>query len=161
MRVYIAFVPLLLLSSTAYSQQPETTYNCVTEFAGAGWYNSTAKRWEGGALNPRSTGDFNLRMTFIGRHNTGDINIPPFDFEYYNVFIEQLRYVQSCVGSDGKPIVIMGSNRIITCFAPYYLYSFNPKTNRFLKSTLYGFIDGDDSNVNQPYIAGGTCTKVE
>jgi hypothetical protein len=105
-------------------------------------------------------------MIFIGRHTVHlgtvtvlgarDLGQPTLELEDYNISINN----QNCVGREGLKMVSMSKNGSIMCFAADHAYSFNPKTNRFLTSTLYGFVDGDDNNDSQPYIAGGTCTKI-
>jgi hypothetical protein len=50
---------MLLLSSTAYSQQSKDGLNLVLSSGwGGGWYNSSAERWEGNGFKPSSLGEY-------------------------------------------------------------------------------------------------------
>jgi len=41
------------------------------------------------------------------------------------------------------------------------MYVFNPFTNRFFHIYTAGYISGLDNNDDTPYMAGGTCTKID
>ena len=47
------------------------------------------------------------------------------------------------------------------CTAGLIDYVFNVNTGRFLQSYLAGYVDGEDNNDNTPYVAAGTCTKLD
>src|SRR5258708_5054719 len=81
MRGNIAVATVLLLSSTAYSQQSKGgTYVCIAEWAGGGKYDGT--KWDSAKFNP--DGKFILRLRVVRTY----VGVPTFD--YYNVTISEI-----------------------------------------------------------------------
>ena len=165
MRRYIAVVPLLLLSSTAYSQQSKNaSYSCVVEWVGGGWYNSSTKRWEGNAFKPSSLGEYSkfvIRMQFVETRPVLTFKKTEY-LDDYNVFITPSgsQFPRDCQGNNDSGIVTMRLSTI-RCSAAVSDYIFDQNTNRFLQVSAIGYFTGQDSNDNIPFVAGGTCTKTE
>jgi hypothetical protein len=179
MKWYTAIVPFLLLSSTAYSQQPKNaSYDCVMEWAGGGKYNSVTKLWEGTGFDANSMEpQFTLRVTYLGRDATKSAMPAPFQIDdYYNITITTARwgmpiecskdgsnnvYVIRNV-SDGSIAFECTSWSNVGILRPYQ-YHFNLRSNRFLRIYAGRYLPGNDNREGSdpPYIAGGTCTKVE
>jgi hypothetical protein len=94
MKWYTAIVPFLLLSFTAYCQQPNNaSYDCVMEWAGGGKYNSATKLWEGTSFDANSMEpQFTLRVTYVGKDATKSATTAPFQIDdYYNITITPAR----------------------------------------------------------------------
>jgi hypothetical protein len=66
-----------------------------------------------------------------------------------------------CRGSEGSKTVTAAFGVLICSTSPVQVYVFNPFTNRFFHIYTAGYIGGLDNNDDTPYIAGGTCTKIE
>jgi hypothetical protein len=180
-RSYLLFIPLVLLPSAGYSQSKEGSYYCVTEWAAAGWYNFSTKRWGGGSLNPNAAGipKFALKLRSIGER-TIEQKRPTFllGHEQANTLEGQEIKIESYIvtimsqdrgftlgcsvthGVDRSPEVSSVSGVLKCNGYPYdYDYVFNVNTNRFIQKSTSAFTDGRDDDRGQPFIAGGTCTK--
>ena len=146
-------VSLLASTTPAYSQQSKSTsYSCVEEFAGGGQYNFATKRWEGSSFRTKDDNSkFILRMTFIDRANDYNISITPWGSNG----------PADCRGSDGSKIVTAAFGVLICSTSPVQVYVVNPFTNRFFHIYTAGYITDLDNNGDTPYMAGGTCTKIE
>jgi hypothetical protein len=157
-RMWGAVVPLLLLSSPAYSQSKSTSYSCVAEFAGGGSYNSFTKHWEGGSINLNSdSSQFILRVTHLGSRIDKRLSFPR-QFDNYNVSITLLgsKYSLDCKANDNSKIVSTQFG-IIKCNAVFD-FVYNTGIGRFVQVSTFGYVRG--SNDDTPYIFGGTCTKI-
>jgi hypothetical protein len=162
-RSHLLLVPLLLLSSPAYSQQSKNaSYSCAVEWMGGGWYNSSTKRWQGNAFKPSSLGGYStfvLTMKYSGTRPVMTFKKTE-NLDDYNVFItpSDSPFPRDCQGDNESGIVTMrlGSFR---CSAAVSDYIFDQNTNRFLQISAVGYFTGQDSNDNIPFVAGGTCTK--
>ena len=165
MRRYIAVVPLLLLSSTAYSQQSKSaSYSCAAEWMGGGWYNSSTKRWEGNGFKPTSLGDYSkfvLTMQFVETRPVLTFKKTE-NLDDYRVSITPSGspFPRDCDGNNDSGTVTMRLGSI-RCSAAAGDYIFDQKTNRFLQVSATGYFTGQDSNDVIPFVAGGTCTKIE
>jgi hypothetical protein len=157
MRGYFAVVPLLLLSSTAYSQSKGGSYNCVAEWPAGGWYNSASKKWEGSVLNPPALNlQFILKMTFVEMRTDQS-------FARFNISItksgSKIPVYCRAANSPKEVSVSFDRFRCSTLFFNDFVFDLN--TNRFLHTSAFGYVDGKENNDNTPYIAGGTCAKIE
>jgi hypothetical protein len=179
MRWYTALVPLLLLSPTAYSQQSKNAaYDCVMEWAGGGKYNSATKLWEGSGFTTNSMEPkFTLRVSYLGRDATKPTTTTPFQFDdYYNVTITPSGWgtpIECAKDGSNNVYVIRNVNDGSIAFdctsysnvgiLRHYQYRFNLKSNRFLRSYPGRYLGDNDNRaeIDPPYIAGGTCTKIE
>jgi hypothetical protein len=180
-RSYLLFVLSVLLSSAAYSQSKEGSYYCVTEWAAAGWYNFSTKRWGGGSFNPNAAGipKFVLKLRFIGER-TIEQKRPTFllgheaanALEGREIKIES--YIVTIMSQDrgftvgcsvthgvGRLPEVSSISGVLKCNGyPYdYDYVFNLNTNRFIQISTSAFTDEGDDDRGQPFIAGGTCAK--
>jgi hypothetical protein len=156
MRGYIAVATLLFLSSTAYSQSKGGSYNCVAEWSAGGWYNSASKKWEGSVLNlPALNLQFILKMTFVEMRT--DQN-----FARFNISITKSGSnipVYCRAANNPKEVSVSFDRFQCTILSNEFVFDLN--TNRFLHTSTFGYVDGKENNNNTPYIAGGTCTRIE
>ena len=175
MRWQTAIVPLLLLSSPAYSQPKEGPYYCVVEWVGGGWYNPTTKKWEGSEFNPdseRYISKFIVTIKVVGRHTEQSAPHQTRQFDDYNVTIKPSTFNRrplDCLAgfatgwlddNRSKVISTRSESSIIRCNVVDD-YVFNLNTNRFLQVATTGFTSGRDDDANTPSISGGTCIKIE
>jgi hypothetical protein len=178
-RWYVAIALLLLSSSIAYSQQPKNAaYDCVMEWSGGGKYNSVTRLWEGSGFNQNSQQPkFTLKVEYLGRDATKPTTSTPFQFDdYYNVTITPSgASIPTECAKDGSNNVYVIRNVedgyiAFDCSAwsnvgilRRYQYMFNLKSNRFLRSNPGRYLGGNDNRdgSDPPYIAGGTCTKIQ
>jgi hypothetical protein len=141
--------------------QNEESYFCETEAVGGLSYDATDKKWKGTSFNDRNK--FALRVQIIEPSNTKERKA------YDNFRVTITPYGES-KGSDCTNLNAWGKIRFFLNdnLASYIWcdiggivdFAFNSQTNRFLKIYPVGFLDGKESNDNTPYIAGGTCTKL-
>jgi hypothetical protein len=155
-------IPLLLLSSVAYSQSRNMSYSCVVEWVVGGWYDSSTKHWEGRSFKPATFrySKFILGMKFLQTRPVQTFHRME-DLDDYAVFITPAEspLPRDCQGDNDTGIVTMRLNAM-RCSAGVLDYSFDLKTNRFLQVHASGYVNGDDDNDNIPFIAGGACTKL-
>jgi len=144
---------LLVSTTVAYSQQSKSTsYHCVAEFAGDGWYNFATKQTERRSFGTKDdNSQFILRKTFINQANDYNVSITPWGS---NGPVD-------CRGSDGSKTVTVAFGVLMCSTSPVQMYVFNPFTNRFFHIYTAGYISGLDNNDDTPYMAGGTCTKID
>jgi hypothetical protein len=130
MRVYVAIITLLLLLSTAHSQQyKNSSYYCVVDSTGDRWYSAKDQ-------------NFVLTMTVIGPHNSA----PQFADYYVSITPSRSNVPIECRGQNRSKIV-SGEFDTIRCHALNIYYVFNQRRNRFWRLLL-------DWN------SSGTCTKI-
>lgn len=156
---YLLLIPLLVLSSPASSQQSKrTSYSCVAEFAGGGWYNTFTEHWQGSSINLDSDiSKFNFTVTYLGSHIDKRLSFRR-QFDDYNVSItlSGSKHSVDCKENDNSKVVSTQFG-IIKCNAVFD-FVYNTTTRRFVLVSAYGYLRG--SNDDTPYISGGTCTKI-
>lgn len=165
MKIYLVIIPLLLLSSTAYPQQSkDASYSCTVEWMGGGWYNSSTKRWEGNGFKPSSLGEYSkfvIRMQYVETRPVMTFKKTE-NLDDYKVSITPSGspFPRDCDGDSDSRVATMrlGSFR---CSAAAGDYIFDQNTNRFLQVSAVGYFTGQDNNDTIPFVAGGTCSKIE
>jgi len=156
---------VVLLSTSAYGQSNRGTYFCVTEWTAGGEYKSQIKRWNSVLFNPGSKFILNIRQVKV-RSKPAEIAKPD-EFDLYRINITEAGsdYSYPCPGkAPGKAFDfnLAEINKIITCSVLLSEYRFNIDNHRFLQFHGGEFLEGRDSNDSEtPFIAGGTCTKIE
>ena len=144
---------LCLLTNPAFAQSKDVAYRCAGEAAGGLSYNEQTKKWEGASFRPQQ--QFVLRMNFVGaRENVRDYRA--------TVTTSGKDTGLPCTSTDtDETVTVVDSDRSFSCTTVAYDYVFNLSTNRFLSMYVYGYVDGNDSNDNNPVVEGGTCTKID
>jgi len=161
----LMLVPLALLSSSAYSQQSKNaSYSCVVEWMGGGWYNSSTQRWEGNSFKPASLGQYSqflLRLQFIETRPVLTFKTTE-QLDDYKVVIAPSGspFPRDCDGNSDSGAATMRLGTI-RCSAAAGDYIFDQNTTRFLQVSATGYFTGQDNNDAIPFVAGGTCTKIE
>jgi hypothetical protein len=163
-RLYKVIVPLVLLASPALAQSKSTSYSCAVEWVGGGSYNSSTKRWEGNGFKPTSLGEYSkfvIRMQFVERRPVLTFRKTE-NLDDYRVSITPSGspFPRDCDGNNDSGLVTMRLGTI-RCSAAAGDYIFDQNTNRFLQVSAVGYFTGRDSNDELPFVAGGTCTKIE
>ena len=165
----IGVVAALLVPPTSAGAQfqlgKDASYFCVTEFAGGLSYDEATKKWKGTVFNANDK--FVLRLKFLQTR----IEKKPYGNEnetvyYYNATITASgqNSVTACENDDNADPKTHGIKErfpFLFCWASFQQYKFHFKDNRFLRSYLVGYFSGGDNNENTPYVAGGTCTKID
>jgi hypothetical protein len=155
-------ISLLILTTTAYSQQEKSTsYNCVDEFAGGIAYNYVTKRWAGTSFRVDGRARFILKVTYIGRHKDKVLNDT--DVDDYNVTISRSGRdtPKDCWNNENSYSVEMfATSDSFKCSVGLTEYVFGTKTHRFLRIYTSGYVDGKDNIDDAPSIAGGTCIEM-
>jgi hypothetical protein len=166
-RYALTLAPLLLLSSTAFSQQQSKTasYYCDAEWAAGAWFSSATKRWEGSGFNPDSFNfKFILKVKFLTTRNGIQLLGRPEQYGLeqhdYNVTITPSgsRWSFDCLAGKASALVTSHFGRI-ECGAVRYDYVFSFDSNEFLQVYTGGYLTGKDSKDDTPSISGGTCTE--
>jgi hypothetical protein len=120
------------------------------------------KKWKGTAFN--ADGKFVLRLKHLRTRVRKTLFGDDETVHDYNVTITKAgsNSPSSCANypeqhvtvNEYSPLICVGGDDLQE-------YRFSLKTNRFLSTYLYGYIDGKDSKENTPSIEGGTCTKID
>ena len=93
-QVVKAFIlPLLLLSSSAYSQSANRSYYCVADLTGRSWYSVKDQK-------------FILRMTFSEKHSS----MPQFDDYYVSITPSGSNVPIECRGKNGSKVGLARSS---------------------------------------------------
>lgn len=144
----------LILASPAFAQSKDVACRCAGEAAAGLWYNEQNKKWEGASFF-RPQQQFVLKMKFVrARENMSDYGA--------TVTMSGKDTGLPCTTTDtDETVTVADSDRSFSCTTVAYDYVFNLSTNRFLSMYIYGYVDGNDNNDNNPVVEGGTCTKIE
>jgi hypothetical protein len=164
-RVLLITFAALLLGGTAIAQQSmDGAYFCTTEFSAGLAYDVNGKRWHSTIFRPDKK--FVVRLKFI-ETTTEKLQVTtgkPFTITFDNydttITFAGTSDAQSCRSAGLSVARINEFVRSMRCSTVAEEFIFNAHMNRFLKTYLFGFLDGDDSG-NTPSISGGTCTKIQ
>jgi hypothetical protein len=137
-------------------------YYCTAEFAGGGWYNEQAKRWEGATFKPEK--GFVLKLKALAEGTEKSWNDKDVTFYEYEVVTTEVGEPHSskcfAPGSGERPVKVYESGYVACTSDALTDYRFSLKHLRYLSSYMYGFIDGSNDNSDTPHTSGGTCTKI-
>lgn len=124
-------VPLVLLSSSAYSQSANRSYYCVADLTGRSWYSVKDQK-------------FILRMTFSGKHDS----MPQFDDYYISITPSGSNVPIECRGRNGSKVVSAEFD-IIRCRARGIYYIFNQRRSTFWRLLLDWNSSGTCTNIEE------------
>jgi hypothetical protein len=124
-------VPLVLLSSSAYSQSANRAYYCVADLTGRSWYSVKDQK-------------FILRMIFSGKHDS----MPQFDDYYVSITPSGSNVPIECRGRNGSKVVSSESD-IIRCRARGIYYIFNQRRSTFWRFLLDWNSSGTCTNMDE------------
>ena len=130
------------------------SYYCVEEEAGGLAYDTGRKHWIGTSFN--STDRFVLTMSYL--HPAAP---DPTLGEVYKATLTPAgtSTPNECIGySYPKDTLVMLG--LLNCGAIAGDFTFNFDSHRYLKTYSHGYVSGTDNNDDTPFVAGGTCTKI-
>jgi hypothetical protein len=162
-RAWVFVVALLLVSSIATAEQRrDGSYFCNEEIVAGLSYNANLNKWQSTSFPPKAK--FILRLKFVQSRteNLGGVGGMSVSFDHYEVSITRAGADSAfaCDRGHKKPPSL--HDGFLVCDGmDLHSYRFNFKTNRFLRMYPEGFVSGKDSNDDTPYVAGGTCTKID
>jgi hypothetical protein len=157
---------LLFVATAAHAQTPpDLAYFCTPQVTAGLYYNAPQKKWVGVPFKPPTP--FVLRLKF---QSTKKEKIYTFSQEepvnYYTATMTEQGTSSpgTCRGQDRvfeSPVKIVSDDRTFDCTLNITDYRFNLKSNRFLAAYIVGYVDGTDSNADNPSVTAGICTKIE
>jgi hypothetical protein len=138
----------------------DAAYFCTAEATGGIYFNKGSKRWEGTAF--ASNIKFVLRMKFI-RDAEKETTVVS---EYVATITKSGEsYEAPCLPEEPIPgdfhVDVYNGRNYFTCRDNPVSYQFNLNTNRFLRFYEWGYVDGKDTNNDEPSATGGRCTRIE
>ena len=155
--ILIACVPLTIASAQF---DRDVSYSCTTKAAGGLFYDAATKKWIGAVF--RTDDYFVLRLKHL-RSGVRTSVIGDETVYDYNVTITKAgsNSPSPCEKHPEKHVTVTEYGLLVCQGADLHEYRFNLRTNRFLSIYLIGYIDGKDTNEDNPGVIGGTCTKID
>jgi len=137
----------VLLSTSAYAQLKEGSFACIEEWSAGGKFSPSKKRWEGVIFQDKKEFVVKLTRTHI---------------DAYTITITKTGYrtPSACAWGDYSEMAI-SDNNTTGCKLDSTEYRFHLETLKFITLDREGFLDGKNNHDETPYIAGGTCTKID
>lgn len=142
------------------------SYLCIATAAGGAKYDNLLKEWRSVLFN---VADSKFAL------NVKDNGLGQVDSEYFGG--DAVIYTVTVSSFDsGKPIsclprsgdftninngIAMWKHGGFSCTSSFTEYTFNLTANRYLGGYLLGYVSGEDSNSNTPFVEIGKCTKLE
>jgi hypothetical protein len=144
MRVGSGTIAMLVMAQlqVALGQESDRAYYCVVEASGGIHYNQVTKKWEG-------TGFYDPAGWFYKFVLRVKANEQVITYSATNM-------PEQCISNNARSVYDL----VISCSAGWMEYTFDFSTNRFLAVYPLGYTNGVNNNSNTPFIAGGTCTKI-
>ncbi len=124
-------------------------------------YNANSKRWEGVSFKPGKA--FVLRMKFVAERQekviTKEETVQDFETTLTEAGTSQPRPCYNL--KTFKTVTTVNSFNSLACNSSFTEYRFDFDSNRFIGAYLVGYVGGEDTNKDTPYVTGGTCTKID
>jgi hypothetical protein len=153
---------LLAFVQPAFAQPKDAAYYCITEMSAGLTFDKTIKRWA--TIEFRPDRKFVIRMKFIGWRNQKNDTGKDQGVSDYNIALIDAgtTFPNPCLNSsDQETVTIRDNVGEFRCRVNLTDVIVNLKTLRFLSMYPYGYVDSRDINEDNPYVSGGTCTKID
>ena len=148
------------LSATA---QPlnDGVYLCTKEFSGGLAYDAKTKKWHSTTFKP--DGKFVLRLKYTGQIIEKTFGSEKIAYYQYDIMLTPAGTSEeySCIDPGGRKTVSIRDRLYFRCGSLSGYYAFDLQNNRFLQAYLEGYVGGRDNNDDTPFVAGGTCSKIQ
>ena len=146
------------------------SYFCTADAAGGIRYNDSADKWEGAIFNEEDRYILKVKISgevmkddLVGVVNTYSISFLKHGAE------ETSNFVGNCFTKIAKKISELSDNGSIhirengsfSCKMIGGDLEVNLSNGRFLRSYVWGYVDGEDNNNNTPYIEIGKCSRID